>query len=169
MLIIVRSFRSNNRYSAIDLGSMPVFSNTLYQIKLLCKLPKMGTGGRGKRVKRRVHHSRSHLLHQVRYFNTTQEKSSLKTSSLSKLSGHLHLALTNAKKKAGKSCNKLQVFSRSDCTLVSVNPFAQYFIVTVIPSYSQSNSSKNTHKALQGILIFLNTILTCTSVKYRQL
>lgn len=110
MLIIVRSFRSNNRYSATDLGSMPVFPNTLYKIKLLCKLPKMGTGGRGKRVKRRVHHSRSHLLHQVRHFNTTQEKSSLKTSSPSKLSGHLHLALTNAKKKLERAVMNYRSF-----------------------------------------------------------
>lgn len=111
MLIIVRAFRSNKRHSATDLSSaVNAFSNTLNKIKLLCKLHKMGTAERGKRIKRRAHHSRSHLLHQVRYFNKTHEKPTLKTSSLSKLSRHLHLALTNAKKKLERAVIKYRSF-----------------------------------------------------------
>lgn len=57
----------------------------------------------------------------------------------------------------------------SDCMFVSVNPIAQYFMVAVITNYSQSNSTKTTSKALQGVSAFLSAILACTLVKYGQL
>lgn len=76
--------------------------------------------------------------------------------------------LKKKKEKAGNSCNKWYYFSHSDRTLASVNPIAQCFMVKVV-SYSQSNGTRNTSKALQGISMFPSAILTCTPVKYGQL